>query len=91
MTPTSSRTKKPIKKKDMNDEAVNYYSKMLEIQGDLALHRKRVLMRKERVEILKESLLKQAILKSGGELPDLGEMEEVYEDSSSDTGGEENF
>ena len=48
-------------------------------------------MRKERVEILKESLLKQAILKSGGELPDLGEMEEVYEDSSSDTGGEENF
>ena len=91
VTPTSSRTKKPIKKKDMNDEAVNYYSKMLEIQGDLALHRKRVLMRKERVEILKESLLKQAILKSGGELPDLGEMEEVYEDSSSDTGGEEDL
>ena len=41
----------------------------------MALHRKRVLMRKERVVILKESLLKQAILKSGGELPDLGEMD----------------
>ena len=63
MTPTSSRAKKPIKKKDMNDEAVNYYSKMLEIQGDLALLRKRVLIRKERVEILKGEFAEASHLK----------------------------
>ena len=79
---TPRPTNKKPKKKNMNDEAGNYYSTMLEIQKPLFAQKMKILKRKERVEILKEMILKKTLLKEGGEIPEW--MDDDQSEDSSD-------
>ena len=75
------------KKKTMNDEAVNYYNSMLKIQTALANQRKKVLKRKENVEILKQALLERSLQKEGVDIPEF----ENSDSSDSDVDDNDNI
>ena len=98
---TPSRTQKKqtkTTKKNMNEEASNYYNMMLKIQKKLSRQKMINLKRKERVEILREEVLKNILVKGGGEIPEclrvVSEPEEhapnTLEDDSDDTSDERN-
>ena len=74
------RPAKRTKKKTLNEEATSYYSSMLKIRRELAEQKMKVLKKQERVENLKELILRNNLLKEGGKIPDW--MEENESDSS---------
>ena len=94
-TPRVAR--RPNQKKNMNEEAGNYYSRMREIQEELAakkitvLDRKILLLkRRERNEMLKEKILMRSLRKEGGVTPDTEEDEDDQSDESDDSNEDRN-
>ena len=89
--------RRPNQKKNVNEETANYYSRMREIQEELAakkmtvLDRKIMLLkRKERNEILKEKILMRTLRKEGGVTPDTEEDEDDQSDESDDSNEDRN-
>ena len=84
--------------KNMNQTATEYYSEMLEIQKNLAVLKEKVLKRSERVwrkrdrvEILKEQLLTNRLLKEGGIVPEEMSDDMESEDEDENSSDERNF
>ena len=86
-----SKSKKQSKKSNMNEEASKYYSGMLEMRKKITEQRMKVLRRKERVEILREKILKKTLEKLVGRVDPDGEVEgvensgEIAEDDESES------
>ena len=64
---------------------------MLEIQKNLAVLKEKVLKRSERVEILKQQLLTNRLLKEGGIVPEEMSDDMESEDEDENSSDERNF
>ena len=75
VTQATQKTKKSSTRKNMNEEAGNYYSEMLKIQKEVALKRMKLLTEKIRNEVMMGKILEKKLMK----VLQSGLMKRLYE------------
>ena len=75
VTQATQKTKKSSRRKNMNEEAGNYYSEMLKIQKEVALKRMKLLTEKIRNEVMMGKILEKKLMK----VLQSGLMKRLYE------------
>ena len=83
VTQATQKTKKSSTRKNMNEEAGNYYSEMLKIQKEVALKRLKLLTEKIRNEVMMGKILEKKLMKAGESAPEWSD-EEVIGDTVED-------
>ena len=75
VTQATQKTKKSSTRKNMNEEAGNYYSEMLKIQKEVALKRMKLLTEKIRNKVMMGKILEKMLMK----VLQSGLMKRLYE------------
>ena len=83
VTQATQKTKKSSTRKNMNEEAGNYYSEMLKIQKEVALKRMKLLTEKIRNEVMMGKILEKKLMNVGESAPEWSD-EEVIGDTVED-------
>ena len=83
VTQVTQKTKKSSTRKNMNEEAGNYYSEMLKIQKEVALKRMKLLTEKIRNEVMMGKILEKKLMNVGESAPEWSD-EEVIGDTVED-------
>ena len=83
VTQATQKTKKSSTRKNMNEEAGNYYSEMLKIQKEVALKRMKLLTEKIRNEVMMGKILEKKLMNMGESAPEWSD-EEVIGDTVED-------
>ena len=83
VTQATQKTKKLSTRKNMNEEAGNYYSEMLKIQKEVALKRMKLLTEKIRNEVMMGKILEKKLMNAGESAPEWSD-EEVIGDTVED-------
>lgn len=83
VTQATQKTKKSSTRKNMNEEAGNYYSEMLKIQKEVALKRMKLLTEKIRNEVMMGKILEKKLMNPGESAQEWSD-EEVIGDTVED-------
>ena len=83
VTQATQKTKKSSTRKNMNEEAGNYYSEMLKIQKEVALKRMKLLTEKIRNLVMMGKILEKKLMNVGESAPEWSD-EEVIGDTVED-------
>ena len=65
VTQATQKTKKSSTRKNMNEEAGNYYSEMLKIQNEVALKKMKLLTEKIRNKVMMGKILEKKLMNPG--------------------------
>ena len=83
VTQATQKTKKSSTRKNMNEEAGNYYSEILKFQNEVALKRMKLLTEKIRNEVMMGKILEKKLMNVGESAPEWSD-EEVIGDTVED-------